>query len=147
MFNSPDYSKLTRAFHSFVEDKPYLFNFNSGVVSINEYLDFVTKRQPYLKCFYIPIAYSLDVLDQFKDKVVCTSYTVGPMGRQFYTIFQIDEKTHILATYSLDEDKFAVILDFMVDDSAFFSDFLKNNKTFAMHPIDVQPVGFKGFGA
>lgn len=145
MFNTNnDFTKLTRAFYSFVEDKPYLFQYKGGMVTISDYLDFIHRDlgQRDLKCFYIPVAYSLDVLDQFKDNIVCTSYTANQMGRQFYSIIQVNEGTHILAAYSLDDDKFAVILDFMVADAAFFTEFLKKNKHFAMHPIDSQPLGF-----
>jgi len=146
MFNATnnDFQKLTRAFYSFVEDKSYLFQHKAGVVTVQDYIEFVNRDLGHkdLKCFYVPIAYSLDVLDQFKDKVVCTSYHVGPMGRQYYSIIQVNPETHLLVMYSLDDEQFAAIIDFMVADANYFTEFVKNNKQFAIHKLAGEVKGF-----
>lgn len=133
-------------FKKLVTEKSYILTESKGYTPILEYLKYFEERKGE-NLFYLvsPSLYEVDILDQFKNNIVYSTFLSSQNGRSLYTLLQIDENNHLYVGYVYSEKKFYVGFEFYCRDSKYFLEFLDNNSQYEYK--EKSKTGGFGFGS
>jgi hypothetical protein len=143
-----DHELYNQAFHSFVQNHKYLFTNSEPYMDFSKYLEHFQHSNPKSFFYLIPPAiYEPQIIENFKDNLVYTSFGSSGSGKQLFSVFQLDENTHLSASYLFIKaaEKFLVGFDIYCRDGSFFVDFLDKYKSLEYKESkEKQTFGFAG---
>ena len=91
-----------------ISKKPFIFSESKSDISKDDYMAWAISRMKSkgqkVFVFDVPHPYKFDLLDKYRDRLLCTSYNANPNGGTSYlcSIFQLKSGEHIIATYHFD---------------------------------------------
>lgn len=139
------YLQYLDTFEKMFAEKPFLFNHGHPFVPLDEYFrHFIRAAPSYFTRFGTPWGYTLDMLDQFKDRIVWTGSLAQPNGGQsFATLIQVSPLYHIVCqiNYSGDDEMMVLNAELWVVDASVIPKFIAENTKFRVRPVDAS-LGF-----
>lgn len=118
-----------------IDEKPFIFLESKSDVAKDAYVEWaitlLKKQEEQVHVFDVPYAYKFDFVDRYREKLLTTGYHGTQQGSQLYSIFQLDKKNHMIATYHFDvedlkKDFLSVVL--ISNKPSAFLDLIKDNK-------------------
>jgi len=125
--------KYFDAFEDLIASKPFLLENHREFIPMEEYLTYFHKMNDYKKfgVFAFPWAYSTEILDKLKDRIVWSCSLMAPEGnRRFTSLVQLSPQTHIQFTtaYLQEEERMAAFAEVWTTKPGEASDFYKTYK-------------------
>jgi hypothetical protein len=138
------------AFKKLLTDHSFLVTKSEPYIGFTEYINYFQDRGEKNFLYMVPPGiYEPAILGEFKDNLVFTTFvSASGGGKQMYSLFQLNEDTHITGNYFFirKAERLLVGFDIYCRDGQFFLDFLDKYKNLEYkETAEKFPFGFGGF--